>query len=214
MKTTSLRILIVLASLALSIPVFGQKHQVSGQVLDADTGEPVIGAGVMLSSGGGVSTDYDGKYVIMADDSDVLTFTSIGYTDVQETVGGRTVINVKLSQDNTVLEEVVVLGYTTQKKAELSSAVVTVNADKLTDITTPDVGNMRENIFLAWMQVTHRVTSSKASDFEIDGYTFEVGGKNKGQQQLRGTSDGYVVRDGIEYASRNTIPLWMFGFIY
>ena len=80
--------------------------------------------------------------------------------------------------------------------------------------TTPDVGNMRENIFLAWMQVTHRVTSSKASDFEIDGYTFEVGGKNKGQQQLRGTSDGYVVRDGIEYASRNTIPLWMFGFIY
>ena len=142
MKTTSLRILIVLASLALSIPVFGQKHQVSGQVLDADTGEPVIGAGVMLSSGGGVSTDYDGKYVIMADDSDVLTFTSIGYTDVQETVGGRTVINVKLSQDNTVLEEVVVLGYTTQKKAELSSAVVTVNADKLTDITTPDVGNM------------------------------------------------------------------------
>lgn len=80
--------------------------------------------------------------------------------------------------------------------------------------TTPDVGNMRENIFLAWMQVTHRVTSSKASDFEIDGYTFEVGGKNKGQLQLRGTSDGYVVRDGIEYASRNTIPLWMFGFIY
>lgn len=142
MKTSSLRILIVLASLALSIPVFGQKHQVSGQVLDADTGEPVIGAGVMLSSGGGVSTDYDGKYVLMADADDVLTFTSIGYTDVQETVGGRTVINVSLSQDNTVLEEVVVLGYTTQKKAELSSAVVTVNADKLTDVTTPDVGNM------------------------------------------------------------------------
>ena len=41
MKTTSLRILIVLASLALSIPVFGQKHQVTGQVLDADTGEPL-----------------------------------------------------------------------------------------------------------------------------------------------------------------------------
>ena len=80
--------------------------------------------------------------------------------------------------------------------------------------TTPDIGNMRETIFLAWMQVVHRVTSSKISDFEIDGRTFEVGGKNKGQHQLAEASDGYVVRDDTEYAFRNIIPLWMFGFIY
>lgn len=142
MKTTHIRILTVLAALVLSIPMFGQKHQVSGQVLDADSGQPVIGAGVMLSSGGGTTTDYDGKYVIMAGDQDVLTFASIGYTEVKEVVGGRSVINVTLTEDTTVLEEVVVLGYTSQKKAELSSSVVSMSGDKLRDVSTPDVGNM------------------------------------------------------------------------
>ncbi len=80
--------------------------------------------------------------------------------------------------------------------------------------TNPDIGNMRETIFLAWMKTTHRVAASKISDFEINGRTFEVGGKNKGQQQLAGTTNGFVVKDDIEYAFRNTIPLWMFGFIY
>ncbi|MDT3365999.1 MAG: SusC/RagA family TonB-linked outer membrane protein [Bacteroidota bacterium] len=169
MKTSSLRILIVLASLALSIPVFGQKHQVSGQVLDADTGEPVIGAGVMLSSGGGVSTDYDGKYVLMADADDVLTFTSIGYTDVQETVGGRTVINVSLSQDNTVLEEVVVLGYTTQKKAELSSSVVSMSGDKLRDVSTPDVGNMLQGKVAGVVVMNGSGRPGESADIRIRG---------------------------------------------
>jgi len=142
MKTTHIRILTVLAALALSLPMFGQKHQVTGQVLDADSGAPVIGAGVMLSSGGGTTTDYDGKYVIMADDKDVLTFASIGYNEVKEVVGGRSVINVTLTEDTTVLEEVVVLGYTSQKKAELSSSVVSMSGDALRDVATSDVGNM------------------------------------------------------------------------
>ena len=80
--------------------------------------------------------------------------------------------------------------------------------------TTPDIGNMRETIFLAWMQTNHKVTASKTSDFEIEGNTFEVGGKNKGQKQLAGNPNGFVVKDDTEFAFRNTIPLWMFGFIY
>ena len=169
MKTTSLRILIVLASLALSIPVFGQKHQVSGQVLDADSGEPVIGAGVMLSSGGGVSTDYDGKYVIMAGENDVITFSAIGYLEVSETVGGRSVINVSMTADNTVLEEVVVLGYTTQKKAELSSSVVSMSGEQLRDVVTSDVGNMLQGKVAGVVVMNGSGRPGEAADIRIRG---------------------------------------------
>lgn len=79
---------------------------------------------------------------------------------------------------------------------------------------TPDIGNIRETVFFAWMRVRHFVTSSPISDFEIDGRTFEVGGRNKKQVQIKNATEGYVVKDDIEYAYKNEIPLWMFGFIY
>ena len=127
-------LLAVVATVALAIPATAQKISISGQVLDASDGQPLIGAGVMLSNGTGTVTDYDGKYVIQAEKNAVLTFSSLGYVSVSEQVNGRTVINVSLSPDNEALEEVVVLGYTTQKKAELSSAVVSMSGEKLRDV--------------------------------------------------------------------------------
>ncbi len=80
----------------------------------------------------------------------------------------------------------------------------------------PDIGSLRESIFFAWTRVVSHVTSSPISDFEIDGLTFEVGGKNKGRRQLADVEyeKAYVVRDDVEYAAMHTIPLWMFGFLY
>ena len=78
----------------------------------------------------------------------------------------------------------------------------------------PDVGNIRETIFFAWMRVGHFVTSSAVSDFEIDGITFEVGGRNKTSRQIKDLEKAYLVKDDTEYVYRNEIPLWMFGFIY
>lgn len=80
--------------------------------------------------------------------------------------------------------------------------------------TTPDVGNIRETVFFSWMRVGYFVTSSSISDFEIDGRTFEVGGKSKTQRQIKQAKEGYVVKDDIEYAYQNIVPLWMFGFVY
>ena len=142
MKVTPIRILTVLAALALSVTAFAQTVNISGQVIDASTGEPVIGAGVLVANGGGTVTDYDGKYTISAANGAVITFSSLGYKDHQETADGRTTINVSLQPDTEQLEEVVVLGYTTQKKAELSSSVVSMSGDKLRDVATNDVGNM------------------------------------------------------------------------
>ena len=78
----------------------------------------------------------------------------------------------------------------------------------------PDEGNIRETMFLTWMRETHQVTASKISDFEIDGITFEVGGKSKKGQQVKEAPIAYLVKDGIEYAVGNSIPIWMFGFVY
>ena len=77
-----------------------------------------------------------------------------------------------------------------------------------------DEGNMRETNFLAWTKQVSRPTSSKISDFEIDGITFEVGGKNKKGAQIKEAEVGYLVKDNLEYASGHSIPIWMFGFLY
>ena len=77
-----------------------------------------------------------------------------------------------------------------------------------------DTGNIRETFFYNQMRVTADVVSSRMSDFEIAGKTFEVGGRKKGKKQIGEASEGYVVKDDIEYGSGNVIPLWMFGFTY
>ena len=126
----------------LSVSMFAQQHQVTGTVVDADNGQPLVGVAVMVSTGGGVVTDANGSYAVEASDDATLTFNTLGYIDVVEKVNGRSVINVKMTVDSKVLEEVVVLGYTSQKKNELSSSVVSISADKLKDVTTHDLGNM------------------------------------------------------------------------
>ncbi len=77
-----------------------------------------------------------------------------------------------------------------------------------------NLGNMRETIFLCWMRRGFKVYESTVSDFELEGKTFEVGGKSKGKKQILSVDDGYIVKDDMEYAYENQIPLWMFGFIY
>ena len=81
---------------------------------------------------------------------------------------------------------------------------------------TPNIGTLRETIFFAWLRVEHLVSSSPVSDFEVDGLTFEIGGKNKGKKQLATlpSDKAYVVKDDTEYVFQNSIPLWMFGFVY
>ncbi|MCH5310145.1 MAG: AAA family ATPase [Prevotella sp.] len=77
-----------------------------------------------------------------------------------------------------------------------------------------DIGNIRETFFYNQMRVTTNIISSRISDFEIDGKTFEVGGKKKGKKQISDANEGYIVKDDIEYGSDNIIPLWAFGLTY
>ncbi len=77
-----------------------------------------------------------------------------------------------------------------------------------------DIGNVRETFFLNQTRVTNNVISSDISDFEIDGRTFEIGGRKKGKKQIESAQEGYIVKDDIETGYANIIPLWTFGLLY
>lgn len=77
-----------------------------------------------------------------------------------------------------------------------------------------NIGNIRETFFFNQMRVKNEVISSKKADFVIDNYTFEVGGKNKQQNQIKKDGKSFVVKDDIEFGYLNFIPLWTFGLNY
>lgn len=77
-----------------------------------------------------------------------------------------------------------------------------------------NIGNLRETFFYNQMRVNHDISASKISDFRIGDYIFEVGGRNKGQRQLEGVKNGFIVKDDIEFAHGNIIPLFLFGLNY
>lgn len=77
-----------------------------------------------------------------------------------------------------------------------------------------DVGNMRETFFYNQMRVKNDVISSRQSDFKIEKYTFEVGGRKKRKKQIEDIPDSFIVKDDIEFAQGNVIPLWAFGLNY
>jgi len=77
-----------------------------------------------------------------------------------------------------------------------------------------NAGNLRETFFLNQMRVYNEVISSKKVDFVIGMYTFEVGGKNKKQNQINKDDKSFIVKDDIEFGYQNVIPLWAFGFNY
>lgn len=94
---------------------------------------------------------------------------------------------------------------------------VYLNNTNLMYIFSPElsnIGNIRETFFFSQTRVRHDVSASVLSDFEVDGITFEIGGKNKGQKQIERLQNAYVVKDDIVYGHDNVIPLWHFGLMY
>ena len=89
-----------------------------------------------------------------------------------------------------------------------TNLIYTMSPDKA------DIGNVRETFFMNQTRVANEVISSPISDFEIDGKTFEIGGRKKEQKQIQDAAEGYIVKDDLENGYANTIPLWAFGLNY
>jgi len=78
-----------------------------------------------------------------------------------------------------------------------------------------NIGNERETFFANQLRAKHKVNTAQNGDFTIDEkFIFEVGGKNKGNSQIKGIENAYIAADNIENGFANKIPLWLFGFLY
>ena len=77
-----------------------------------------------------------------------------------------------------------------------------------------EIGNVRETFFMNQLRVVDEPVTSPVSDFLVGERTFEVGGRNKKQKQIKDVENAFVVKDDIEYGGLNIIPLWQFGLLY
>jgi len=81
--------------------------------------------------------------------------------------------------------------------------------------TSVNAGTIRETFFFNQLKVYYKVSYTEIGDFLIDNkYLFEIGGKNKTNKQIAGVENAYIAAQNIEYPYRNTIPVWLFGFVY
>lgn len=118
--------------LTLSTHVLGQNIQISGQITE-ENGEPIPGASVLVKGTTvGTAADLDGRYTLSAPGSGILVFSFIGYESQEVNIGNRAIINVTLKPVLSDLQEVVVVGYGTQRRSDLTGSVSSVKSEQLT----------------------------------------------------------------------------------
>ena len=126
---------------------FAQQKTIKGTVVDA-TGEPLIGVNVSVKGTTiGIITDIDGNYTLEVPSKSTIVFSYIGYQTQEVAVSNQSTINVTLKEDTQKLEEVVVVGYGTQKKVTVTGSVASVSGEELkasptTNLTNGMVGRM------------------------------------------------------------------------
>lgn len=137
--------LITMLFLGATTMSFSQERTVTGIVKD-EAGTPMPGVNVVLKgSAMGTATDVDGRFAIaVPNDNTTLVFTFVGYTSSEVVVGSRTNIDINLSPDVTSLSEVVVTGYTTQRKRDITGAVSVVKVDEMQVVQAPSIAQKLE----------------------------------------------------------------------
>lgn len=117
-----------------------QAKNITGTVLDSN-GEPIIGANVVVKgTTNGTITDLDGNFSIEADAKATLNISYIGYLPKEIVVGNQKSMRILLTEDTKNLDEVVVIGYGTQKKADLTGSVANISAEKLSTQSNSNIG--------------------------------------------------------------------------
>ncbi|MBO5251938.1 MAG: TonB-dependent receptor [Bacteroidaceae bacterium] len=167
-----------------------KKRTITGTVISAEDNLPIIGANVWLkNSSTGTITDMDGKYSITIEGvGGVLTFSFVGCKTVDVAINNQTEINVSLAMDSEALEEVVVVGYGSQKKESVVGAISTLDVNKLI-VPGASISNVLAGQLagVVAMNRSGEPGKSSAADFYI-----------RGVSSFKGTSTPLVLVDGIE----------------
>ena len=130
--------------LLFSAVIYSQNNasKITGKVIGSK-GEPLIGANVISSEGKTVSTDLNGYYTLTVSNNKViLTFSYTGYTSQSKSVNNQKEVNVTLKENKNELEEVVVVGYGSQKKKDVTGAISSVSTKEMLTVPTTNVNEM------------------------------------------------------------------------
>ena len=175
-----------------------QQKKVTGKVTDATTGEALPGVTIVIrGTTTGVASDLDGSYSIdVPSNNTVLQFTSVGYASQEVTVGSRTVINVGMQSDVTMIEELVVVGYGFKKKRDLTGSISSITASSIEDTPVKDV-------LSALQGRAPGVFVTSNSGAPGDGITVRV----RGYSSLNSGNDPLYVIDGVPVESRTLTTL-------
>lgn len=170
--------------------VVTEKIQVTGKIVDA-AGEPVIGANVVVKgTTNGVISDIDGKFEITAERNSTLAISYIGYVTTEVKVT-KNVVTVVLKDNAKALNEVIVVGYGTQKKSDITGAMVNVTAEALEQAPVANLGAALQGL---------------AADVDVqmaDGATHPSATPQiriRGERSIKGGNDALIVVDGIPFA--------------
>lgn len=174
------KLIITLMVFVTSVSAFAQKRTITGCVLD-NMGEPLIGAAVVIQgTSTGATTDIDGNFSLSADPTDKLIVSFIGFEEKVITAS-NTDMKIVLNPDSNFLEEIVVVGYGTQKKATLTGAVSAIDNKDMTVTKNENVVNMLSGK-IAGVRITQNSSQPGEFDNNID---------------IRGMGEPLIVVDGV-----------------
>ena len=201
-------IMVALACLAVGVQAFAQ-NAVTGKVVDVQ-GEPVVGAGVQVKgSNAGVATDLDGHFNIRVADNATLVISSIGYKTVEVAVRGQKALNIVLEEDALFLDDVVVVGYGTARKRDVSGAIASVNYGNDSNVSSLPNPNALAALSSKVAGLSYAPTSSAAGD---NTQTMTIRGKNaiptggSMSASAQSVNQPLLVIDGVlSYGSINSI---------
>lgn len=186
-KSISVRGWFTLLTLILTISIYAQNTTLKGVIVD-ETDTPLIGATVQVKgTSTGSITDFDGNYTIKANKGAVITFSYIGYKTQEIKFTGQPTVNIKMVPDNQTLDEVVVVGYGTMKRSDLTGSVASIAAKDVEGFKTSSVAGALGGQ-IAGVQITSTDGTPGA------GFSINI----RGVGTLTGDSSPLYIVDGFE----------------
>jgi TonB-linked SusC/RagA family outer membrane protein len=178
-----------------------QQKKVSGKITDQN-GEPMLGVTIVLKGTPvGIVSNLDGTYSInVPDENSVLTFSFIGYLTQEITVGKLSVIDVNMSEDVQLLDEVVIVAYGTQKKSHLTGSVTTVKADKLNEVPVSRVDQALQGKMAGVQVLNQNPEAGAAPKIRVRG----MGSISASTDPLI-VVDGFPVPEGLSMVSMGDV---------
>jgi iron complex outermembrane receptor protein len=188
-------LLVFLLCLSLPSLTFAQDGEITGKVTDTESGEGIPGVSVLVKgTSRGAITDLDGSFSIIAGSEEVFVFSFLGYESVEQAVANRSVINIGLSPSIQALNEVVVVGYGTQERKEITSAVTSVKAENFNQGTVNDPRQLLQGK-VAGLNI------ARPGGNPNGGYNMRL----RGISSIGENAEPLVVIDGVIGASLSTV---------